>query len=248
MRMIFLHLLALLLVPNDVRAQNALWICAGQTQKATPAEIAPRVQQVTPPQNQVVQEKYPRLFWIIPTYTVSNSKVPASLTSPAKFRLFYQNAVDPFTVAYTAFNAGIQQANNDLSGYGQGGAGYGKRFGAGLADEASSSFFRTYLFSSIFHHDPRYFRQGSGPFRNRVAHAIIRPLVTRKDSGGHSFDWSGLFGLIAASSLSNAYYPAADRGVEATFQRVGMGIPLSVIDHLIDEFGPDLEKRLLRRK
>lgn len=127
-------------------------------------------------------------------------------------------------------------------------AGYGKRLGAGLADETLSGFFRTYLFPSVFHQDPRYFRKGSGPVGKRLAHAIIRPVLTRKDSGGRTFNWSGLLGTIAASSLSNVYYPATDRGVDRTFTRVAMGIPFSVVDHLIDEFGPDLQKKFLERK
>jgi hypothetical protein len=69
-------------------------------------------------------------------------------------------------VTYTAFGAGIQQANNSLSEYGQGGAGYGKRLAARLADETSAGFFRTYLFPSVLHHDPRYFRKASVPSRN----------------------------------------------------------------------------------
>lgn len=78
--------------------------------------------------------------------------------------------------------------------------------------------------------------------------AIIRPIMTRKDSGGRTFNWSGLLGGTTASGLSNAYYPAADRGIEPTLKRVVMGIPFSAIDHLIDEFGPDLEQKFLGRK
>ena len=72
--------------------------------------------------------------------------------------------------------------------------------------------------------------------------------MTQKDSGGLTFNWSGLLGSIAASSLSNVYYPATDRGVAPTFHRVAMGVPFSVIDHLIDEFGPDLQKLVTPRK
>jgi hypothetical protein len=78
--------------------------------------------------------------------------------------------------------------------------------------------------------------------------AIVRPTVTRKDSGGCTVDWSGLLGATASSSLSNVYHPAADRGIEPTFRRVATGIPFKMIDHLIDEFGPDLEKKFLGRK
>ena len=172
------------------------------------------------------------------------------MTFPAgkKFRLFVRNTTDPFNVSFTAFNAAVQQANNDLSGFGQGAGGYAKRLGAGLADETSTGFFRAYMFPSLLHQDPRYFRRGSGSIKSRLVEAIIRPVVTRKDGGGRTFDSSGVLGSIAASSLSNIYYPSTDRGVERTFERVATGIPFDVIDHLIDEFGPDLENKFLRRK
>jgi hypothetical protein len=80
-----------------------------------------------------------------------------------------------------------------------------------------------------------------------LAHAVIRPVVTRKDPEGRTFNGSGLLGNTAASGLSNVYYPASERGVEPTFRPVTTGIPFSVIDHLIDEFGPDLEKKFRRR-
>jgi hypothetical protein len=249
MRVNLSHFFALLLfLPSDVWAQGTPSIPTEEAQKSESVETVPVAKQVTPVQSPAVQEEHPRLFWIIPTYAVSNSKSPVPLTARLKFRLFVEGTTDPYTLGYTAFNAGLQQSSNDLSGYGQGWAGYGKRLGAGLADETAAGFLGTYFFPSLLHQDPRYFREGSGPFKNRLAHALIRPVVTRKDSGGHAFNWSGLLGSITASSLSNAYYPATDRGVSPTFTRVATGIPFSVIDHLIDEFGPDLERKFLRRK
>ena len=59
---------------------------------------------------------------------------------------------------------------------------------------------------------------------------VIRPIVTRKDLGGHAFNWLGLLGSTTASSLSNAYYPVEDRGVGPAFRRVGPGIPFSACD------------------
>jgi hypothetical protein len=228
------------LLGNNLRAQSAPSVAAGFTP-------APAAQELQPRARAAVKEKHPRLFWVMPTYTVSNSSFPSSLSSGEKFRLAVQNATDPFTFGNIAANAGIQQANNNLAGYGQGAAGYGKRVGAGLADQASASFFKTYLFPSILHQDPRYFRQGSGSFKRRLANAIIRPVVTRDDSGGCAFNWAELLGGIAASSLSNVYYPGSNSGVGPTFKRAAAGIPFSMIDHLIDEFGPDLERKFLRR-
>jgi hypothetical protein len=195
-----------------------------------------------------LDEKPPRLFWIIPTFSVSDSKAPTALSSQKKFRMFVNDSTDPFTIGYTAFAAGLSQANNDLPGYGQGAAGYAKRFGSGMADQSASSFFRTFLFPSLLHQDPRYFRKGSGPWRPRLAHTFIRPVVTNTDSQHKAFNWSGLLGELVTSALANTYYPKEQRGVGKTFSRVATSIPSSVIDHLIDEFGPDLQRKLTRKK
>jgi hypothetical protein len=158
--------------------------------------------------------------------------------------MFFNDTTDPFTISYIGFTAGLAQANNDLAGYGQGASGYAKRFGAGVADESASSFFRTFLFPSLLHQDPRYFRRGSGPWKLRFAHALIRPVITNTDSQRKAFNWSGLLGGLAASALANTYYPEEERGMGKTLSRVAIGIPSSVIDHLIDEFGPDLQRTL----
>ena len=247
MRTAFFYFFSLLLLLSSVVRAQEIPNPLEETQKAKSAEAVPTVLQVTPAQRPGLQEEHPRLFWIIPTYKVSNSKAPVSMSSPEKFRLFVRNTTDPSTITYAAFTAGIKQADNRLSGYGQGAAGYGKRLGAGLANATSAGFFRTFLFASLFHEDPRYFRQGSGPSKNRLEYAMIRPVVTRKDSGGRAFNWSGLLGSIAASSLSNVYYPETDRGVGPTFRRAATGIPISVIDNLIHEFGPDLERKFLQK-
>ncbi len=212
-------------------------------------EQAPGVTQQDPPaKDQKVEAEYPRLFRIFPTYTVVDSKSASRLNASGKWRLFVKNETDPFTFGWAAFEAGLAQANNDFSGYGQGAAGYGKRFGAGLADEASRGFFGRFLFPSILHQDPRYLRLGAGSFKRRLGHALIRPVLTHKDSGGRAFNWSGMLGSIASSGLSNSYYPSADRGAGATFSRAGMGFSFSVIDELVNEFGPDLEKKIFRKK
>ena len=236
------------LFPPVVRAQESPSIQPEELRWTTAAQNVPAAQESPPAKSQNPQEEHPRLFWIFPTYTVSETKTPVSLTSSGKFHIFLKDKTDPYTYGSVAFEAGLGQASNSFSGYGQGAAGYGKRFGAGLADEVSGGFFETFAFPSLFHQDPRYFRQGSGPFKSRLAHALVRPVLTRKDSGGRAFNWSGLLGRIAASGLANAYYPHEDRGAGATFSRVAIGIPFSLVDEVFNEFGPDLEKKILGKK
>jgi hypothetical protein len=142
--MAFFYFISLLLLNSrNVSAQDT---SPNPLEEAKPPENLPTTQQVAPAQSPRHQKEHPRLFWIIPTYRVSNSKAPVSMTSAEKFRLFVRNSTDPSTIGYAAFTAGIKQADNKLSGYGQGTAGYGKRLGAGLLNETSGGFFRSFLF------------------------------------------------------------------------------------------------------
>ncbi len=225
-------------------AQEVSGTLLENTERGSIGQSAPTATQTLSPKSAAIEEEHPRLFWIIPTYTVTNSKQHIPLTARGKWRLYEQNETDPFTYVWVAFEAGLAQANNDLPGYGQGASGYGKRFGAGFADQATGGFFGTFFFSTILHQDPRYYRLGSGSFKNRLGHALIRPVLTHTDEGRRAFNLAGILGSIARSTLSNAYYPEGDRGVGPTFSRVGMSFPSSMIDELIDEFGPDLQNKI----
>src|SRR5215469_10071513 len=66
----------LLLLPSVARAQETHPNPSEAEQHAKPAETVPIAEQVVPAQSQGLPEEHPRLFWIIPTYKVSNSKAP----------------------------------------------------------------------------------------------------------------------------------------------------------------------------
>ena len=124
-----------------------------------------------------------RIFGIGPKFDVSERDDPRALTPNEKFRLFAIDATRPYQFVAAAAVTGISMIDHDNRGFGQGGEGFGKRYGAAMADEASSAFFGEFLFPTIFRQDPRYFRRGSGGGGHRVGYAISRVAVTRSDSG-----------------------------------------------------------------
>jgi hypothetical protein len=249
MRGSFFFIIIISILPASVSWAQESAAISSKNSEAVRLEPASRVIQQSPAATSgKLEEEHARLFWILPTFSVADSKSVRPLTTGGKFRLFVKDKTDPFTIGWVGFEAGLAQANNDFPEYGQGAAGYGKRFGAGLANETAGGFFGTFLFPSVLHQDPRYYRLGTGPFRKRLGHALIRPVLTHKDSGGRAFNWSGLLASIATSSLSNAYYPEANRGVGATFSRVAMSVPFAMIDELVNEFGPDVEKKMFGKK
>ena len=169
---------------------------------------------------------------------------PGSLSSLQKFELFLDKSISPPQILSSAAAAGISQARDTLHGYGQGGDGYGKRFGSSMATGASSHFFGTFLLPAILHDDPRYFVKLHAGLKARVAYALRRTVVIRTDSGKEAFNLPGLVGPLLAEGLANTYLPDSERTTGKTFERYGIRIGFSAANNLLKEYWPTIFKRL----
>ena len=148
-----------------------------------------------------------RIFWIIPNYrTYPTMKEFRPITAKEKFKIVRQDILDPGTFILSAAFAGKSQLLNDNPSFGQGTAGYAKRFATAYADFAIGDVMTEAVFPSLLHHDPRYFRRGEGSFASRLGYAMSRIFVTRTDSGGRAFNISELAGNATSVAISNAYY------------------------------------------
>lgn len=198
-------------------------------------------------QSEPAQPQSKRILKIIPAYgVVKDPGTPFQPLRPRdKFVLFLHGAADPYNLLVAGTVAGVEQAFDIFPGYGQGATGYGKRFGASLADQASNSFFKNFAFPVLLREDPRYFRKARGTFMQRSWYAASRVFVTRRDSGRSTFNWSGALGSLASSGLANSYYPDSDRGPASTFTRVGIAFGTDAALNVFSEFGPDVARKLL---
>ena len=195
------------------------------------------------------QEHHKFLRACAPALTVVDDapNVPP-LTVHDKFKIFYRYTYDPCRIVGSAASAGISQARDDFHDYGQGAEGYGKRYGADLADTNLATFFGRFLLPSLLHDDPRYFRIGpSGTFKRRLFHAVISPEWTRRDDGTHRFNYSRVLGNLIATSISNAYYPEGDRGAGETFSRAGTMLGTASGTAAFQEFWPDIKRKLFKK-
>jgi hypothetical protein len=167
------------------------------------------------------------------------------LTPGQKFEHFARASVNPYFLLGGAAAAGISQAADTNPGYGQGGEGYAKRFGAAMADQASSNFFGTFLYPTIFHQDPRYFRKGpeGGTGGQRLGYAITRVFVTRNDSGKSAFNISRVLGSLTSATLSNVYYSTHEQTGAKTAERFGLNLAGQAGFNVVREFLPNIFHR-----
>ena len=192
---------------------------------------------------QLRAQEQQRLIGVIPNFYTSYIHDAAPLTWKQKFSLVARNTYDPVVFIGVAFGAGIAQATNAYAGYGQGAAGYSKRYAARFVDGRSSDFLTHAVFPALFHQDPRYYYQGSGSLKSRLMHAVSSPFVTRSDSGRTVPNSSYLLGDICSGALSNLYYPKANRGTNLVFTNAAIGLAGRVGTNLVREF---LSKLLTR--
>ena len=161
-----------------------------------------------------------------------------------KFVLFVQDSVDPVTFLATGFSAGLDQAENADPSYGQGAEGYGKRFGAEFAGQASSKFFSEFAYPWIFSEDPRYYRLAHGPAGRRMLHAMEHAVVAHRDNGKRMFNFSEWLGTTSTVVLSNTYHPDNERGFAPAAQAVTYSILQDMGFDVLREFWPEISRAL----
>lgn len=166
-----------------------------------------------------------------------------TLTIKGKFLLFAGDTLDPVTVITAAFNAGLDQAQNNDPQFGQGAGGYGKRFAADYADQASGNFFGEFLYPTIFREDPRYYRLGHGSTGGRLFHAVAHIAVAHSDDGNKMPNYANWFATVSTASLSNVYHPGNRRGFDATAESVGWGFASQAGFLVLREFWPEIAKK-----
>jgi hypothetical protein len=193
------------------------------------------------------REQSQRVLGVIPNFGTTNRRDAPPLPPRAKFRLFYKSAFDPVELSVVGLQAGLSQANDEFPEYGQGAAGFGKRYGSTLADEVSSSFFSNYFYPVLLKEDPRYFRLGIGSIKRRFAYALYQEISCRTDKGGRSFAFNNVLGAFSSGGLSNLYYPRAERGFGLTMSRSAIAIGYGSLGGLVDEFYPDINHWLFHR-
>ena len=187
-------------------------------------------------QEQMNDEVKQRVLGVIPNFYVTYVPNAAPLTPKQKYYLAWKLGIDPAYIVTAAGVAGVQQARNEFSGYGQGAQGYAKRFGATFGDFTMSNLLGNAVFPALFKQDPRYFYKGTGTTKSRALYALANAVICKGDNGHWQANYSGILGSLAAGGISNLYYPTSDRGAGLTFENTAIGIGGTAILNLLKEF------------
>ena len=191
-----------------------------------------------------------RMFGVVPNFAAvnANTQLPP-LSTREKFSLAaHDSVVDYSSFTWTGILAAQAMVLNSNPELGSGIVGYGRYYWRTFTDGVSGTFFTEAIVPAITHEDPRYYTMGRGGFLHRTGYAISRAFVTKTDSGGTSFNFSEVVGNGLEAGLSNAYYPPQERGLSQTALNWGTQMESAVLNHIFQEFWPDIRRKLLRQK
>jgi len=177
-----------------------------------------------------------RIGGVIPNFYSTYDWNAPPMQAKEKFQLSIRSIIDPVSFLTVAGIAGVQQYKNDFPEYGGGIEGYGKRYGAALANHVSGSLLGRAVYPSIFHQDPRYFYKGKGSIWSRALYAISAAVIARGDDGRWKPNYSNVLGRFSAAAISNLYYPSSDRGASLVVFNGLAGIGEGAVRNLIREF------------
>jgi hypothetical protein len=189
-----------------------------------------------------------RLSFIPNFRPLKASDHPPALSVKGKFLYATEDNIDIFSVGVPALSAGYRQLTNASPEFGTGPRAYGRYYWHAWVDRASEDYCVEFILPAITREDPRYFslgRSGGGVW-HRAGYAVTRVLVTRRDSGGATFNLSEVAGAGMASGLANLYYPHQERGFEKVGQRWGLNIGFDAAAFLVREFWPDVHDAVFR--
>lgn len=191
-----------------------------------------------------------RMFGLVPNFGAvnANTQLPP-MSTREKFVLASQDSVTDYSsYTWAGILAGQAMLLNSDPELGHGIAGYGRYYWRTFADGVSGTFFTEAIVPAITHEDPRYYTLGKGGFFHRTGYAISRAFVGKTDSGRTAFNWSEVGGNALESGLSNAYYPPEERGLSQTAVNFATQMESAVLNHVFQEFWPDIRKNVFHRK
>src|ERR1700730_2909187 len=198
---------------------------------------------------QIKEQEKQRVFGVIPNFYVSYESNPAPLTAKHKFELAWKSASDPITLIGVGVQAGVGQAGDRWSAYGQGAQGYAKRYGASYANVFAATFIGGAVMPSVLKQDPRYFYKGSGSKRSRILYALASSVICKGDNGHWQPNYSNVVGSFAGAGMQALYLPANDRRgsgfvVSSALIRLGETSLAGVLQEFVfSKFTPNRNRR-----
>jgi hypothetical protein len=195
---------------------------------------------------QPIEDK--RIYGVLPNNRMTEASAPFHpITAKQKITIAFKDSFDIPVYPTAGLFAALYQIENQNPSFGQGMAGYAKRFATAYGDQMIGNMMTEGFFPAVLHEDPRYFRLGEGGMRHRTFYALSQIFVTRLDNGHKSFNIEEWGGNATAVAISQAYYPDT-RDANDAAQKLLIQCATDAFSNVLKEFWPDVKKKLHKKK
>jgi hypothetical protein len=170
-----------------------------------------------------------------PRSAAASSRSYEPPTKGQHFRSYLFDSYGLTALVRAGIRAGILQARDQPSEWGQGSQGFAERFGSVMGEEAISGATR-YLLSSAFGEDDRYFRCQGCSFSQKIGNAFVSEFTARRGQDGHrTFSVPQVVSPFAGPLVArNTWYPGSYSGANA-LQEVGFSFGSRFVMNVIRE-------------
>lgn len=173
---------------------------------------------------------------------IDTDRTTVRLSAKEKLELSGWEQLQPYAFATQFMGAGFEQAINSNPQYGTDSGAFGERLGAAALLQNSRAILSDGIMASIFRQDPRYYRQGHRPVKQRIYHAVERIFIIQSDEGSYQPNYSQLLGNAVATALTMTYYPAVSATWPKTAKGYGISLAQGALGNEIHEFTPALKR------
>jgi hypothetical protein len=139
----------------------------------------------------------------------------------------------------------LDQATGSSSQWGRGIRGYGLRVASGTAMGMVKGTLQASIAAGL-HEDVRYISNARTGFKRRALHAFAYSFVTYNDEGRTTLNFANLTSFHATTALSTTWLPGRFKVAPYTPTNGTAQIGLSVPVNLLQEFWPDIRRKILR--
>ncbi|HTD95959.1 MAG TPA: hypothetical protein VK627_03495 [Edaphobacter sp.] len=194
--------------------------------------------------NRVDEVRRPCSDLIYPYQRFLSTNVAIPLTWQKKGYLALHDLVDPANAGTILGISAITIGSDAHTAYGPGWKGFGKIVGVSVLQDATGEFFGTFLIPTVAHQDPRYFRMAHESVPKRILYSVSRTIISRHDDGSSMPNYSTLLTYPISAELSNLYVPGIHSDASSTVTRIFTGLATDPANNLLNEFLPDVAKRV----
>jgi hypothetical protein len=155
-------------------------------------------------------------------------------------KTYIKNTFSPTGVGAAGLGAAITQGTNTPGEWGQGAAGFAKRFGSAMGKRIVKRAIQ-YPVAKAFHEELSYRRSDKTGFGSRLKYALVSTVITRKTTDGKpTVAKSEIAGAFGSGLISRLWQPASTRTIGMGFTSGGITLGVDAAGNVLREFWPEI--------